>query len=311
MDASRTTRFARLQRLPATQGWTSEYGDFTPWLAENLEELGEELGLSLTFKAREHAIGRYSLDLLLEDSNQRVVIVENQFGQTDHVHLGQLLTYCAGAKAEVVVWIAERLTEEHTAALEWLNENTVPGVGFFGVELQLLRIGNSQMAPHFRVIVRPNEWAKRARPEAAALVDWNWDSYASDLRPQPHKLEIARHLTERIEEELAQRDLALIRVFRKGYLAFQRTGGYNVITIDFWGYRKVRFSIKLPMPPSDLGLENPYPELEDRWIAGWREWGWMIGGVNEIPNVIPAIELAQRFSANSGQNRPNSAEPIA
>jgi hypothetical protein len=272
MSDSESRRFGRLERLPATQGWTNEPTDFTPWLADNLDSLGDELGLSLTFKNREHPIGRYFLDLLLEDSNQRVVIVENQFGQTDHTHLGQLLTYCAGAKAAVIVWIAERLTEEHVAALEWLNENTVSGVGFFGVELELLRISDSPLAPHFRVVVRPNEWAKRVRPEPAILVEWDWNSYASELRILPHKLEIAKRLTERLEEALVERDLALVKAFRKGYLAFQRLGGYNVIIVDLWNYRKVRLSIKLPAPPRELGLESPYPGLEERWIPAWKEW---------------------------------------
>src|SRR2546428_6702972 len=130
----------RLERRAAAMGWINEAGGFTPWLAANLAELGEELGLVLTLRAREYPIGRYSLDLLLEDSNQRVVIVENQFGQTDHQHLGQLLTYCAGTKAEVVIWIAEHLTDEHAAALEWLNDNSVAGLGFFGVQLEVFQI---------------------------------------------------------------------------------------------------------------------------------------------------------------------------
>jgi hypothetical protein len=288
-------RFGRLERLAARDGWANEPADFTPWLAANLQELGEELGLSLTLKAREHPIGRYFLDLLLEDSNERVVIVENQFGQTDHTHLGQLLTYCAGAKAEVVIWIAERLTEEHIAALEWLNDSSVAGVGFFGVELELLRIGDSSMAPHFRVVVKPNEWAKRVRPEPSELIEWGWDAYSSQMRAPAHKLDIARQLTEKVESAVAERDLDLKKVFRKGYIAFQRSGGYNVMTIDFWGYRKVRFSVKLPGPPEDLGIVSPYPTLEVRWIPEWREWGWMIASAAEIPDVVPAVELARRF----------------
>ncbi len=97
------------------------------------------------------------------------MIVENQFGQTDHDHLGKLLTYCAGTEADVVIWIAERLNEEHLAALECLNENTRSGVGFFGVELELLRISDSPLAPNFRVLVQPNEWAKSVRPAAQTL----------------------------------------------------------------------------------------------------------------------------------------------
>lgn len=174
----------------------------------------------MTLKEREHAIGRYYLDLLLEDSGQRVVILENQFGQTDHSHLGQLLTYCAGTKAEVVIWLAERLTEEHTAALEWLNENTVAGVGFFGVELELLRIGDSPLAPHFRVVVKPNEWTKRVRPERSELVEWDWNAYETHMHPPSHKLGIARVLVEKVEAAVLARNLDLKKVFRRGTSPF-------------------------------------------------------------------------------------------
>jgi hypothetical protein len=117
--------------------WPNEATDFTPWLAQNLDALSQAVGLALEFRQREHPVGRYALDLLFEDTERRVVIVENQLEQTDHTHLGQLLTYCAGTSADVVIWISPFITEEHAAALEWLNENTVVGVGFFGVELEL------------------------------------------------------------------------------------------------------------------------------------------------------------------------------
>jgi hypothetical protein len=44
-------------------------------------------------------------------------------------------------------WIAQSITEEHAAALEWLNENTIADVGFFGIELEVLKIGDSLPAP--------------------------------------------------------------------------------------------------------------------------------------------------------------------
>lgn len=120
----------RLERDAARTAWSGEATDFTPWLAEHLDVLGGAVGLALTLRAREHPVGRYSLDLLLEDARERTVIVENQFEQTDHDHLGKLLTYAAGTKADLVIWIAETFTEEHLAALEWLNSSTIEAVGF-------------------------------------------------------------------------------------------------------------------------------------------------------------------------------------
>ncbi|MFM2163028.1 MAG: hypothetical protein RLZZ383_2540, partial [Pseudomonadota bacterium] len=89
-----------------------------------------------------------------------LVLIENQLERTDHSHLGQLLTYAAGLKAVTLVWIAERFTPEHRAALDWLNEITGDSFHIFGFEVELWRIGDSPPAPKFNVVVQPNEWAR-------------------------------------------------------------------------------------------------------------------------------------------------------
>ena len=305
------TRFGQLRPLAASsaEGWDHEAHDFTPWLAENLDLLGEELGLALRIREREAAVGRYSLDLLLEDAQGRTVIVENQFGQTDHDHLGKLLTYCAGTEADVVVWLSESLTDEHAAALEWLNENTVAGVGFFGVELGLLKIDDSKPAPHFRVVVQPNEWKKRARPEPqAAAASWNWLTFGDTLGISQQRIEVGRALVERIEVVLRDRGVAWKAVFRKGYVAFQRSGGYNVLIVDLYWRRAPRLAVKIPAPIDELAVLDPFPNLESSWVDGEREWGWTVPSVDLIPEVGQAIELAYNFQPESGPMQlPNSS----
>lgn len=303
--AETTPRFGQLHPVSASsaEGWTHEAHDFTPWLAENLELLGEELGLSLQLKEREYAVGRYSLDLLLEDAQGRTVIVENQFGQTDHDHLGKLLTYCAGTEADVVVWISETLTEEHVAALEWLNESTVAGVGFFGVELELLKIDDSKPAPHFRVLVKPNEWVKRVRPEPGPSIEWSWDAYADGLGIGQERIRVGRELCERLETAIRDRGLTWNRVFRKGYVAFQRAGGYNVIWVDLSWARPPRLVVKLPADPEELGVLNPFPELEARWVESEKDWGWHVPSIERVPDVGAAIDLVRPFHPDSGPMR--------
>jgi hypothetical protein len=295
-----SAQFGQLARVSARLGWPHEAHEFTPWLAENVELLGEAVGLSLELREREHKVGRYSLDLLLGDAQDRVVIVENQFGQTDHDHLGKLLTYCAGTEAAVVIWIAEELNEEHVAVLEWLNENTVRGVGFFGVELELLRIDDSRPAPNFRVLVQPNEWVKSVRPVASLSMEWNWEKYSGTLGIPEERLAIGRVLVERITETLAERGLPWQVRFRKGYVAFQRAGGYNVIIVDVYWKRVPRLAIKVPDELQALGLLAPYPQLSESWDAKENEFGWTISSLSDVPDLSPVIDLVAPFHPDSG-----------
>ncbi|PRX50859.1 uncharacterized protein DUF4268 [Prauserella shujinwangii] len=149
------------------QLWPHEALDFTPWLLDNADALGEALGMELDITMAEHPVGGFSLDLVGRDlSTNESVIVENQLETTDHAHLGQLLTYAGGTDAVNVVWIAREFREEHRAALDWLNARTDPDTRFFGVEISAVRIGESVPAPLFRVIVQPNDWGKSVRSHA-------------------------------------------------------------------------------------------------------------------------------------------------
>jgi hypothetical protein len=168
-------RFGKLEIVPIREGWPREDTEFTPWLAtdENLSSLGEEIGFGLELVEMESGVGQYRVDILAKRvGTDETVVIENQFGKTDHSHLGQLLTYAAGVGAEgtgakTIVWIAENFTEPHRAALDWLNQCTEPGIRFFGVELQLWRIGESALAPKFSVVSRPNDWQKQLTQETA------------------------------------------------------------------------------------------------------------------------------------------------
>lgn len=99
----------RLERVDPRAVWPNEAHDFTPWLLANGDRLADALGIELELTARKHAVGGYSLDLLGRDlAHDAVLIVENQLADSDHGHLGQLLTYAAGTGAATIVWIAPR-----------------------------------------------------------------------------------------------------------------------------------------------------------------------------------------------------------
>lgn len=161
---------SKLERVPLRDAWKHEAGEFTPWLAEtdNLNALADALGVSeLVLVATEHWVGDFKLDILCTDGDEQVII-ENQLAKTDHTHLGQIIAYAAGVGAKKVIWVAESFRPEHSAALEFLNENTTDNLSFFAVEVELWRIGDSPLAPKFEVVVKPNDWVKTGREQARA-----------------------------------------------------------------------------------------------------------------------------------------------
>ncbi len=163
------TQLSRLVQLDLREIWQSEPQQFTPWLAvkENLDLLGDKLGIELELESREKDVGPYRADLVCREvGTDNWVLVENQLEASNHVHLGQILTYAAGLNAVTIAWIARRFTDEHRAALDWLNEISADDIQFFGLEIEVFRIGDSLPAPDFKVVSKPNSWTKggRARP---------------------------------------------------------------------------------------------------------------------------------------------------
>jgi hypothetical protein len=193
MDSS---KLGRLERVELRNIWSSEASDFTPWLAreENLKVLAETLGIELECEAQERPVGPFRADLLCKDiQTDRWVLIENQLERTDHRHLGQLLTYASGLEAVTIIWIAECFTEEHRSTLDWLNRITEEGIRFFGVEVELWKIGGSPAAPKFNIVSKPNEWSQAIGDVARSLDDMSetrrlqrdyWEAFQKVLNDQ-------------------------------------------------------------------------------------------------------------------------------
>jgi hypothetical protein len=156
-------KLGQLKKVSLRAVWKSEASDFTPWLAqeENLAILSDVLDIELELAAQEKNVGPFRADILCKDTaTGNWVLIENQVEKTDHIHLGQLLTYASGLKAVTIIWIAANFTDEHRSALDWLNEMTHEQINFFGLEIELWQIGDSDIAPKFNVVSRPNEWTR-------------------------------------------------------------------------------------------------------------------------------------------------------
>jgi len=151
--------------------------------------------------------------------------------------------------------------------------------------------------------------------ELATNQEWAWDRYATELGIPDERLGVARELVNLLSEAIAERDLLWQPVFRKGYIAFQRSGGYNTLIVDVWWRKTPRLAVKIPDEPTALSLVNPYPGLEESWYPDEHEWGWTLDLFDPVPDVRVAVEIAERFSpatgpTDSGVNRDEIRERL-
>jgi len=181
-----------LKKVPIREIWKRE-PDFSAWLSENenISLLSKKIGVDILTEETEAGVGDFSADILArEDGGERLVIIENQYGDTNHDHLGKLITYAAGRGAKVLIWIVENARDEHRAAVQWLNDNTAADIGVFLVQIEILVIGDSQPAPNFTVLEAPNDWVRSTRQNAAISergmkqTAW-WNSFMDYAMTQP------------------------------------------------------------------------------------------------------------------------------
>lgn len=138
--------------------WPGEATHFTPWLAQHLDVLGEKLGMDLELESTEASAGDFSADIVARDlSTNKLVVIENQYGGTDHKHLGQIITYASVLGAGAVVWIAETMRPEHKSAMDFLNQNLKESLSLYAVEASAIRIDESKPAFVLTVISMPSE----------------------------------------------------------------------------------------------------------------------------------------------------------
>ena len=183
----------RLVSVAVREVWSDEARELTPFLAANPDYLSEALGMDLELVGSEVAVGSFAADLLFRERNSgERVVVENLIGNTDHDHLGKIITYAAGLDARHAVLIAETFRPEHRSALLWLNTNSRDSVGFFGIVLKLWRIKESPAALQLNVVVQPDEWVRSVHQERAnelSVTQLAYRDFWSEFLPAFH----ARH----------------------------------------------------------------------------------------------------------------------
>jgi hypothetical protein len=149
----------KIQRVPLREVWKHEALDFTRWLENNIDVLGEVIDLPLSNAERERHAGDFNVDLVAQDESGNLVVIENQLEKSNHDHLGKVVTYLAAMGAKTALWIVSEPRPEHVQAITWLNESSA--ASFYLLKVEGIKIENSSPAPLLTLIVGPSEEGKQ------------------------------------------------------------------------------------------------------------------------------------------------------
>lgn len=287
-------KLGKVNKVDLREIWSSESSDFTPWLAkeENIALLGNAIGLDLEVDSLEKNVGSFRADILALDLNTtHYVLIENQLEQTNHNHLGQIMTYAAGLDACSIIWIAKSFTEEHRAALDWLNRITDENINFFGIEIEVIQIGDSLPAPQFKVVAKPNGWSKSVKSSAntSELTDIKlkqleyWTEFGAYVAKQGSPIKVQKPLPQHWT------NIALGR--SNFYLSLTVNSVNNIICINFeiaGEEAKLRFDT----------MRSRYEEESKEMISENLEW------LRMDDRKVSMVKLTKSFNFLDHNSRP-------
>lgn len=154
----------RLEFGSLREAWKGEATDFTPLLAEQLDAIGEEIGVNLLSfgQVEVSTAGGRSIDIVAQVDDGPEFVIENQYGRADHDHLTRGLAYAVAREARGLVVVAENHRDEFRAVAQYLNNlaehDPEHGIAVWLVEAKAVRIAGSPWAPLFTAVVSPNSF---------------------------------------------------------------------------------------------------------------------------------------------------------
>ncbi|QBR93282.1 hypothetical protein [Nocardioides euryhalodurans] len=166
---------AKLMFGKLSEAWKGEATDFTPLLADQLDNLGDALGIDLAAVGKSEVLttGGRRIDIVAQGEDGSEFVIENQYGRADHDHLTRGLAYAVARHARGLVVVAEEHRDEFKAVAQYLNDmaelDQDRGISVWLVEAKAVRIGESPWAPLFTAVVEPNAFT--ANVEQAKMAE--------------------------------------------------------------------------------------------------------------------------------------------
>lgn len=255
------SEFGSLIKINPVKIWGDER-KFSSWLIDHFNVLSDEIHIDVEELEAEVSVGPFKCDISgVDRETQKPVVVENQYGMSNHDHLGKLLTYAAGREAGVIVWIAEDFRDEHLSVLNWLNSE-MDNLAIFGVKLEVIKIDDSKPVVSFKVLSKPDEWQRTIRTERLSERNRSYMEYFNQLL-EKLKTEIPKYTT-------------LTRARPQSYL--RTRAGKNRLYYSFAFTRENRYRIGLTIRTGDKEqnkaifdtLHSQKSKIEE--ITGSLEW---------------------------------------
>lgn len=181
-----TPELGKLERVSLRTIWPDEARNFTPWLAKNLAQLGEELNMELELVGQEVTLpgGAGRVDIVAKQvGSDAIVVIENQLQISDDSHCLRLLGYAAYGEADIAVWVAREFTEYHRKIVRLLNDGD--NIQMYAIAVEAWRIGESEAA-RFQLVEGPQPQSTTGR-ESNAVLTRN-QRYAQFYRPLADQL---------------------------------------------------------------------------------------------------------------------------
>ncbi len=264
------SRISAVEWLSARQVVGGEATDFTPWLAENLNLMQDALGLDeLILKEVEADVQGKSLDILAQGVDQFghefPVIIENQYGTTDHRHLGQLVTYLAQYGPGYAVWVVEDSHPALVTALDFLNRTSPEDVNYYMVRVRFTHGPEYTHQVDFQVLVQPDYAAKPRRASR---------SKGSKLNEE--KIAYMGEILGRVKQPLADAGYRSVRMHTYGSYIEMRL---PIPVLDAWDARvkifanKDEATVRLYVVNQDLDHAHNAAAIEvikDRYAESWQ-----------------------------------------
>jgi len=281
----------KLKKLTVTEIrkiWPHEEKDLSVWVSENIEVLNEVLNLQIEIISREEYIHNCRLDLAgTENYTQSPVIIENQFGISNHDHLGKLITYSAAKEAGIIIWIANEFQIVHKKAVEWLNSITPQDLTFYAIELEVFQIESSPPAPNYRIAAGPPPSKRRSLPPG-------------EITPRYKNY---MEFFEKLKKKLLEKDSSFTRkVSPSSYwsLGVGRSG-FSLVAAFILGDK---FKLEIYI---DTGIEevnkSAFEQLKEKRLEIEEDIGQEL-----IWDEIPGKRACRIYAATTGSIENNSAE---